>query len=381
MKKTILAEAREVFGFGEDAILGYSSGRVNLIGEHIDYNGGHVLPCPLDIGLYGVIAGRDDDLIRCFSGNYPEAGIIASSLADLSYRKEDGWANYAKGMAREMKPPRGFDIYVKGNIPSGAGLSSSAALEILVGILLNALFRMDYSRLELVKFAKKTENEYIGVQSGIMDQFVIAMTERGAAMLLNTATLSYRLIDADFGDYELVIGNTGKSRELQSSKYNERREECRRGLKILREKYRIDHLCELTSGQLSESAGLFAEEKIFRRIRHVVSENERTLEAVRALESKNIKLFGELLNESHLSLRDDFEVTGKELDTLVSLSQKHGAIGARMTGAGFGGCMLALIPRAHLTAATMAIGRDYEAAIGWAPEFYRVNIRKGAEII
>ncbi|HHZ18848.1 MAG TPA: galactokinase [Acholeplasmataceae bacterium] len=380
MKDAIIKEAREIFNF-RAALAGYAPGRVNLIGEHLDYNGGHVLPCPLDIGIYGAIAGRSDDIIRCYSGNYPEAGIVVFSLADLNYRETDGWANYVKGMVRELRPPRGFDLYVKGDIPPGAGLSSSAALEILTGTLVSALHALEYSRLELVRAAQRMENEFIGVQSGIMDQFVIAMTEKKAAMLLDTAMLSYRFIESGFGNHVLLIGNTGKARTLQASKYNERREECRRGLAILQEKYRIEHLCTLSLQELTDSAGLFTDETIFRRVRHVVSENERTLKAALALENKDVKAFGALLNESHDSLRDDYEVTGPELDTLVSLFRKHGALGARMTGAGFGGCMIALMPREGLEAALSAIDGAYRAVIGLIPEFYHVNIGKGARLL
>jgi len=381
MKDGVIKKAKEIFDFKNEIIVGYSPGRVNLIGEHLDYNGGYVLPCTLDIGTYGAVCGREDNRVYCFSDNFPEKGPVMFTLNKLIYQAEDEWANYVKGMVKELNPPFGFDLYVKGNIPPGAGLSSSASLEILIGLIINQLYQLNYSRIDLVKMAQKVENVFIGVKSGIMDQFVIGMIEKKAAMLLNTANLDYKCINVDFQNYTLVIGNTNKRRTLQSSKYNERREECNDGFSILRKKYHIDYLCQLKTKNFNESIDLFSDDIIRNRVRHVITENERTLEAFQALKAKNIQLFGKLLNESHCSLRDDYEVTGLELDTMVSLFQKFGAIGARMTGAGFGGCMIALVPNELISEITVKVESEYTKSLGLTPEFYIVNIGNGAKIL
>src|SRR5690554_2113297 len=291
MKNDIIAKANNILDFKQKPIVGFSPGRVNLIGEHLDYNGGYVLPCTLDIGTYGVAALRPDRWVCCYSANFPYKGTVKFNLDRLIYQKDDAWANYVKGIVKELRPEYGFDLFVQGNIPPGAGLSSSASLEILVGTMVNTLFNLHYSRLDIVKMAQKAENNFIGVQSGIMDQFVIGMTCKKAAMLINTNTLEYRFIDVKLKDYSLIIGNTNKSRALQDSKYNERRNECRCGLKLLRKKYPIANLCELSLNDLKDSNNIIADKLIYRKVRQVISENERTLAAYNALKNGDLPYF------------------------------------------------------------------------------------------
>jgi galactokinase len=356
----------------------FAPGRVNLIGEHLDYNGGLVLPCPLDIGITGVASSRTDGMVRCYSKNYPEKGIIEFPIQNLVFDPAHGWANYVKGMLLEMKATQGLDLYVSSNLPVGAGLSSSAALEILVGIMVNDLENQKRERIDLVKMAQKAENRFIGVQCGIMDQFVIGLAEPGSAMLLDTKTLQYQNVKIDFGDYALIIGNTNKVRALSDSKYNQRRKECEIGLKNLRKELNIADLCEIDETTLLRHRKLNADEAVFRRVRHVVTENERVKKAFQALKKDDLLGFGSLLYASHHSLKEDYEVTGPELDALVASFRDHGAIGARMTGAGFGGCMIALVKISEADLVLPIIGKEYKRNLGINPDFYFVKIGKGA---
>lgn len=377
MVRELIEKAKQVFpGDGHRAF--FAPGRINLIGEHIDYNGGFVLPCALSIGTYGVVQMREDETVRCFSENFPEAGTVSFSLAGLHFRSEDGWTNYVKGMCKELGVKRGFNLYVNGNIPNGAGLSSSASLEVLVGVALNNLFNLGFSALEIVLAAHRAENGFIGVKCGIMDQFIIGMAEEESGILLNTANLEYHSVKIDLGDYLIVIGNTNKKRTLASSKYNERRGECERALAILKNRFAVEALCELESQDLPECEALFQEPLLIKRVRHAVTENERTKKAYRALSEGDLQEFGKLLNESHRSLRDDYEVTGFELDTLQELFLKYGAIGARMTGAGFGGCAIALVKAEAANRMIEQVAPEYREKTGLAADFYLVRVGNGA---
>ncbi len=356
----------------------FAPGRVNLIGEHLDYNGGLVLPYPLDIGIFGVASSRTDGMVRCFSQNYPEKGIIEFPIQNLVFDPTHGWANYVKGMLLETKAVRGMDLYVTSNLPSGAGLSSSAAMEILVGIIASDLDNLGLERIDLVKMAQKAENRFIGVQCGIMDQFVIGLAKPGSAMLLDTKTLQYQNLKIDFEDYALIIGNTNKVRELSDSKYNQRRKECETGLKNLKKELNIADLCEIDETTLLRHRKLIPDEAVFRRVRHVVTENERVKKAFQALKRKDLLEFGSLLFASHHSLKEDYEVTGPELDALVTSFKNHGAIGARMTGAGFGGCMIALIKKTEVDSILPIMKKEYKKSQGIYPDFYFVKSGKGA---
>ena len=362
----------------------FAPGRVNLIGEHTDYNGGNVFPCAITLGTYGVAAKREDSLIRFYSDNFSEEGIITCTLDELSYKKEDKWANYPKGMVQLMKNhglsiDSGADILLWGNLPNGAGLSSSASVELLTGVIMRALFELDVETIELVKLGQKVENDYIGVQSGIMDQFAVGMGRKDQAMLLDTHTLECEWVPVNLPEHKLVIMNTNKRRELADSKYNERRKECEEALKRIQQKKDIKSLGELTEGEFEEVERFIQDPILVKRARHAVYENGRTLKAGEALKAGNLKAFGQLMNQSHLSLRDDYEVTGIELDTLVEAAWKQtGVVGARMTGAGFGGCAIAIVENNQLDAFTTSVGQVYQKEIGYPADFYIAEISDGA---
>ena len=362
----------------------FAPGRINLIGEHTDYNGGYVFPASITIGTYGVARKRSDNQIHLYSENFPEKGIITFSLTDLDYRKEDDWTNYPKGVIRFLKEAghvidSGMDIAFYGNIPNGAGLSSSASIELLTGVILEDLFGLEIERLELVLTGKKVENEFIGVNSGIMDQFAIGMGKKDHALLLDTNTLAYELVPAEFGDYVVAIMNTNKRRELADSKYNERRAECEEALKRLQTKLKIQSLGELDEETFFAHTSLIADPVLIKRAKHAVTENQRTLKAKAALEAGDLDAFGQLLDASHASLRDDYEVTGVELDTLVAAAQAQPAVlGARMTGAGFGGCAIALVKKSEWATFESAVKASYLEKIGYETDIYQASIDDGA---
>ncbi|WP_321383419.1 galactokinase [uncultured Enterococcus sp.] len=362
----------------------FAPGRINLIGEHTDYNGGHVFPAAITIGTYGIAEKRTDKKIRLYSENFAELGIIEFDLDDLSYQKEHDWTNYPKGMIRYLMEQgasfdSGMNILFYGTIPNGAGLSSSASIELLTGVILNDLFQLELDMLTLVKTGKRVENEFIGVNSGIMDQFAIGMGKKDQAILLDTNTLKYELVPAVFGDYVVVIMNTNKRRELADSKYNERRAECEEALRRLQAQLSIKALGELDEETFEANLPLIADETLIKRARHAVTENQRTLKAKKALQNGDLKAFGGLLNASHHSLQMDYEVTGIELDTLVEAAQKQeGVLGARMTGAGFGGCAIALVKETALTTFIDTVGQEYLSKIGYKADFYKAHVDDGA---
>ena len=365
----------------------FSPGRINLIGEHTDYNGGHVFPCAISLGIYGAASPRTDQKFCFYSANFEKQGIIEADLKELSFVAEDSWANYAKGMLLFLlksgaKITHGLNIYINGNIPDGAGLSSSAALEMLIGVIVQDQFKLTIDQLELVKMGVKTENDFIGVNSGIMDQFAVAMSKQNYAILLDTEKIKYEYVPLDLKDNVIVIMNTNKKRTLADSKYNERRSECEKGLKILQEKLAINSLGELNSLTFDEYSYLFTDEKLLKRCRHAVLENERTLNAKTALGKGDLNEFGRLMNASHVSLENDYEVTGKELDTLVHTAwQQPGVLGARMTGAGFGGCAIALVAKKHVEDFQEQVAAAYEQVIGYQPSFYLAATADGTKII
>ena len=382
-----MEQLQQIFAekFGEKGTGSYfAPGRINLIGEHTDYNGGYVFPASITIGTYGVARKRADKQIRLYSENFPEKGIITFSLDDLEYRKEDDWTNYPKGVIRYLKAAghaldSGIEIAFYGNIPNGAGLSSSASIELLTGVILDDLFGLAIERLELILTGKKVENEFIGVNSGIMDQFAIGMGKKDHALLLDTNTLAYDLVPAEFGDYVVAIMNTNKRRELADSKYNERRGECEEALKRLQTKLKIQSLGELDEATFFAHTSLIEDPTLIKRAKHAVTENQRTLKAKAALEAGDLESFGHLLDASHASLRDDYEVTGIELDTLVAAAQEQPAVlGARMTGAGFGGCAIALVKKSEWEAFATAVKESYREKIGYETDIYQASIDDGA---
>ena len=377
LRKDFLA----VFGQEADQTF-FSPGRINLIGEHTDYNGGHVFPAAISLGTYGAARKRDDQVLRFYSANFEDKGIIEVPLADLKFEKEHSWTNYPKGVLHFLQEAghvidKGFDFYVYGNIPNGAGLSSSASLELLTGVVAEHLFDLKLDRLDLVKIGKQTENNFIGVNSGIMDQFAIGMGADQRAI-----SLEYDLVPLDLKDNVVVIMNTNKRRELADSKYNERRAECEKAVEELNRKLSIATLGELDEWSFDEYSYLIEDENRLKRARHAVLENQRTLQARAALQAGDLEKFGRLMNASHVSLEHDYEVTGLELDTLVHTAwEQEVVLGARMTGAGFGGCAIALVAKDAVDSFKEAVGKRYEEVVGYAPSFYIAEVASGTRVL
>lgn len=385
-KRELALKFAEIFG-NQEITQYFSPGRINLIGEHTDYNGGYVFPASITYGTYGVARRREDDRVLVYSTNFEKLGVIEFTVKELNYDKNDNWANYVKGVLLTLKEAghkidSGFELLVEGTIPNGAGLSSSASLELLVGVVLEDLFKLDVTRLELVKMGKTVENEFIGVNSGIMDQFAIGFGQEEQAILLDTNTLEYEMVPVVLNDYAIVIMNTNKRRELADSKYNERRAECEEALACLQTKLEIKALGELSKAEFDANQNLIGDEILIKRAKHAVYENERTKKAKEALIANDLEEFGKLLNASHASLRDDYEVTGLELDTLVAAAQKQeGVLGARMTGAGFGGCAIALVKESEIHAFKNKVYDEYLKVVGYAPVFYVAHIGSGTTVI
>lgn len=375
-----------IFGAEADHTF-FSPGRINLIGEHTDYNGGHVFPAAISLGTYGAARKRDDNLLRFYSANFEDKGIIEVPLENLHFEKAHNWTNYPKGVLHFLQKAghvidKGMDVYVFGNIPNGSGLSSSASLELLTGIIAERLFDLKLERLDLVKIGKQTENEFIGVNSGIMDQFAIGMGADQRAIYLDTNMLEYDLVPLDLKDNVVVIMNTNKRRELADSKYNERRAECEKAVGELKQKLSIATLGELNEWDFDEYSYLIQDENRLKRARHAVLENQRTLQAQAALQAGNLEKFGRLMNASHVSLEHDYEVTGLELDTLAHTAwEQEGVLGARMTGAGFGGCAIALVRKDAVEAFQKNVGQKYEEVVGYAPSFYIAEIAGGSRVL
>ena len=387
MKKTVLAKFEEVFGNAADAKVYFAPGRVNLIGEHTDYNGGHVFPCALTIGTYGVARKRNDNRLRFYSMNFEKLGVIESSLDDLKPYKEADWTNYPKGVMwafgeKGMQVPCGMDLLLNGNIPNGSGLSSSASVEVLTGFILRDMFGFSVTNQDLALIGQFSENKFNGVNCGIMDQFAIAMGKEEHAIFLDTADLSYEYAPVRLKNAKIVITCSNKKRGLGDSKYNERRSECEEALKELQSIVDIKTLGDLNEEQFEAVKNAIASDVRVKRARHAVYENQRTIQAVKALGDNNIELFGELMNQSHDSLRDDYEVTGIELDTLVEEARKiDGVIGSRMTGAGFGGCTVSIVKDEAIETFKEQVGSAYLKKIGYAADFYVVEIGGGPVIL
>lgn len=364
----------------------FAPGRVNLIGEHVDYNGGHVFPCALDIGTYAAAGKRGDKKLRLYSLNFQERGVIEASLDGLRYDKTYDWANYVLGVIkafenRGYRVDCGMDLVFCGNIPNAAGLSSSASLEVLTGYIVRDLFSFEsVNMIELALTGQEAENKFIGVSCGIMDQFAIAMGKAGCAVCLNTATLDYTYAPLHLSSVKIVIVNTNKRRGLGDSKYNERCKECEQAVEALRKFEFLKNLCELTPPRFEEGKKYITDPIVRKRARHVVYENQRTIDAVQALKKGDLYHFGKLMTESHYSLRDDYGVTGKELDTVVaSALRQKGTIGARMTGAGFGGCAVALVEEEAIEAFKENVAGDYKKQTGRDAGFYVVEAGGGPQ--
>ncbi|MEG0844217.1 MAG: galactokinase [Romboutsia sp.] len=386
MLEKLKGDFKRIFGIECEDVF-FSPGRVNLIGEYTDFNGGHVFPCALSFGTYGVVRKRDDKKIRMYSLNFENIGMVEFDLEFVEYDKSHDWVNYPKGVVKILQNKgynveTGLDILVFGNIPNGAGLSSSASLENLMGVICDYYNKLNIDRIDIVKISQEAENKFIGVNCGIMDQFAIGMGKEKCAILLDCNTLNYRYSEINMDGYSIVIVNTNKRRGLTESKYNERREECERALRNLQTKLDIKYLGDLGEEEFEANKHLIENEIDKKRAKHAVYENQRTLKAVKALEENNVVLFGKLMIDSHNSLRDDFEVTGFELDTLVNLSlQQDGVIGSRMTGAGFGGCTVSIVKNENIEKFIENVGKKYEEKVGYNATFYVADIANGTRIL
>ena len=384
MLEKLYNKFKNLFGYEAESKF-FAPGRVNLIGEHTDYNGGHVFPCAIHRGTYALVKKRDDKKFRMYSENFENLGIIEFLLDNLVNEKKHKWVNYPKGVVKMFieagyKIDSGFDVLFYGNIPNGSGLSSSASIEIVTSIILKDLYNLDIDMVEMVKLSQKAENQFIGVNSGIMDQFAVGMGKKDNAILLDCNTLKYSYAPVILKDEVLVIGNTNKKRGLADSKYNERRAECEEALKDLQKELDIQSLGELSVEEFNKSEKLIKNEINRKRAKHAVYENQRTIKAQKELMEGNLEEFGRLMNESHVSLRDDYEVTGIELDTMVEIAwNQEGVIGSRMTGAGFGGCTISIVKKNAVDKFIANVGKEYKERVGLNADFYVVNISDGAK--
>ncbi|MDY3908819.1 MAG: galactokinase [Eubacterium sp.] len=387
MKQKMIDRFCQVFGEGDEPQIYFAPGRVNLIGEHTDYNGGHVFPCALTIGTYGAARTRKDKKLRFFSMNFEEKGVIESSIEDLKPDKEAGWTNYPKGVMwafekRGMNMPCGVDLMLYGNIPNGSGLSSSASVEVLTGFILCDLFGFDVSNQDLALIGQYSENEFNGVNCGIMDQFAIAMGKKGHAVFLDTSNLSYEYIPVNLEGMKLVIACSNIRRGLTDSAYNERRNECETALSELQQVIGIETLGDLTEEIFESYQSAIKDEIRRKRAKHAVYENRRTVHAAEALKKGDMKTFGKLMNESHRSLSEDYEVTGEKMDALVAAAWKQeGVIGSRITGAGFGGCTVSLVKDEFICSFTENVGKEYTEKTGLQADFYVVEIGDGPVVL
>ena len=385
MLENLIKDFKEIFKYNGEVETFFSPGRVNLIGEHTDYNGGFVFPCALDFGTYAVVKKREDKIFRMYSKNFENLGIIEFNLDNLVYDKKDDWANYPKGVGkifldRNYKIDSGFDVLFFGNIPNGAGLSSSASIEVLTAVILKDLFKLDVDMIEMVKMCQVAENKFIGVNSGIMDQFAVGMGKKDNAILLDCNTLKYEYVPVKLKNMSIVIANTNKKRGLADSKYNERRSSCEEAVKILNKNgINIKYLGELTVAEFEKVKHYITDEEQLKRATHAVTENERAKVAVEFLKKDDIAEFGKLMNKSHISLRDDYEVTGLELDSLVEAAwEEKGTVGSRMTGAGFGGCTVSIVENDYVDSFIKNVGKKYKEKTGLEASFYIANIGDGA---
>lgn len=362
----------------------FCPGRVNLIGEHIDYNGGLVMPCAITMGTTLLVAKNNDNVFRFRALDFPE--ITDVPLQSAYSKTGPEWFNYPLGVIHEFTKAgielTGLDFLFSGNLPIGSGLSSSASIEVLTAHALNELFGAGMSKVDLALLGKRVENDFMGLNSGIMDQFAVAMGKDAHAVLLNCDTLEYEYLPFDIGNYVLAIINTNKPRKLVESKYNERFNECRTALKKLQEKLNINHLCEVSLDTFHQHKGLINDPVIEKRALHVISEDDRVKKAKQALISGDIKTFGELMYASHDSLQNLYEVSGKELDTIVTFSKNYAdCIGARMTGAGFGGCAIALVKKDSFNDFSEKITAYYEEKIGYKPGVFSSVVAEGVRTL
>lgn len=383
MKETLLKKFEELYGNADGASVYFAPGRVNMIGEHTDYNGGHVFPCALTIGTYAAVKKRADRKLRFFSMNFERLGVIESSLDDLTPSDAAGWTNYPKGVmwafaGRGMKMDCGLDIVLNGNIPNGSGLSSSASLEVLTGFYLRDLYGFDVTNVDLALIGQYSENNFNGMNCGIMDQFASAMGKKDNAIFLDTADLSYQYAPLVLDGAKIIVTNSKVKHSLVNSGYNTRRNESEQALADLQKVVKIQTLGDLTEEEFEANKAAISDAVCAKRAKHAVYENRRTIRAVEALKNNDLKAFGELMNASHVSLRDDYEVSCDEIDVLVEEAWKvDGVIGSRITGGGFGGCTVSIVEDEAVEAFKEKVGTAYQQRVGKKADFYVVEIGDG----
>ena len=384
MKDRLYEGFRKYYGDTKGAELFFSPGRVNLIGEHTDYNGGHVFPCALTMGTYALVRKRSDNKMNFVSLNFNNAEVTTVELSELSYQKKNGWANYLIGvvwafLGKGYKIDKGFDLAMLGNIPSGAGLSSSASIEVLMGTALKYMYDIDIDMVEIAKIGQTSENQFNGMNCGIMDQFAVAMGKKDNAIFLDTADLSYEYAPVKLKDAKVLITNSHVKHSLVDSAYNDRRNESTAALKALQTKLNISGLGDLTEEEFEENQYLITDEVQRKRAKHAVYENQRTIKAVNALKNNDIETFGKLMNASHISLRDDYEVSCPEVDKLVEIAWNiPGVIGSRITGGGFGGCTVSIVKNDAIENFRKEVISKYKEATGIDAEIYEAEIGDGA---
>ena len=387
MLEKLKSEFEKKFGQHEDVRGYFAPGRVNLIGEHTDYNGGHVFPCALTLGTYGIARKREDNKLRFYSLNFEKLGVMETELDDLKPYKEANWPNYPKGVMwafekRGYKLPSGLDILIYGNIPNGSGLSSSASLEVLTGVILKDMFGFDVSMVDIALIGQYSENNFNGCNCGIMDQFASAMGKKDNAIFLDTNTLEYEYAPVVLEDAKIVIINSKVKHSLVDSAYNDRRNECETALKELQTVVDIKTLGDLTEEEFEAHKDAIKSEIRQKRAKHAVYENQRAIKAVEALKANDVETFGKLMNASHVSLRDDYEVSCEEIDILVDLAWAiDGVVGSRITGGGFGGCTVSIVKNDAVDHFVESIGAKYKEKVGHEAEFYVVDIGDGAGVL
>lgn len=388
MEQELRKHFEELYGAGGEIISCFAPGRVNLIGEHTDYNGGHVFPCALTIGTYGIARRREDRQIRFYSENFKGKGVIETSLDDLVPSDAAGWTNYPKGVIWVLEKkgytfPCGFDMLICGDIPNGSGLSSSASLEVLTGLILKELYRLDdLTMIQIALNGQYSENHFNGMNCGIMDQFASAMGKKDCAIFLDTNTLNYEYAPVQLKASRIVITNSRVKHSLVGSAYNDRRKECETALKELQKVCKISSLGELNEDQFEKAKSAITSDVCRKRAKHAVYENQRTIRAVKALKEGKIEEFGQLMNASHRSLRDDYEVSCEEIDILVDEAWKiPGVLGSRITGGGFGGCTVSIVKEDAMEEFRKKVGEEYKKKTGIDPEFYIVDIGDGAHLL
>ena len=370
-KERLLSKYENIFPRSEELRYYFSPGRINVIGEHIDYNGGLVFPCAISLGTYAIVSLRNDKVVSVYSESIPKTGVVSFDLTS-QLEKDNNWVDYVKGVIDEIKKLgckvyQGFNAYIYGDLPKGASVSSSASLELLFAEIVREVNKLDLSDLDLLKISQRAENNFVGLRCGIMDQFAIGMSRKNNAILLDCASLDYEYVPLELKENVILIMNTNKSRTLVTSKYNERCDECATGLKLIQDNYKkIDFLCELEESDLKEIKNIITDEVVYKRVHHVVSEMDRVKKTHSSLKEGNLVLVGEMLNASHKSLKEDYEVTGLELDTIVELAQKvPGVLGARMIGAGFAGCAIAIVNKKSVEEVIKQVKTGYKERIGY----------------